>query len=194
MDIYDNPTAVGGEFTDGDPAGDPPVPRTVLSSLFCNMIQRELIALVEGSGQTLDPDNDAQVLAAINLLITVLEATIEDERLGRRHTSAELAIVQGATVTSAHGFGVVPYSFSAQLICKVAEHGYAIGEILDISVNFSNNSQGVDRNANGVQVSANDTIIRGVVGEDIVTAILDTSGESAQITPANWRIVLVANK
>ena len=64
MDIYRHDTATSeGEFTNGDPALG--IPRTVLIAEWCNMIQRELIALVTASGQELDGENFAQVLAAV---------------------------------------------------------------------------------------------------------------------------------
>ena len=66
MFTYNDPTATaGGEFTDGDPLAVPPVPRTVLRSIWTNMIQRELINLVEGAGLTLDGADFTQVLQAV---------------------------------------------------------------------------------------------------------------------------------
>lgn len=53
------------EFTEGSPSGAPP---TTVTAVWLNAVQRELVAAVEASGQTLDPGDDAQLLAAIQIL------------------------------------------------------------------------------------------------------------------------------
>jgi len=55
-----------GEFTDGSVASG--VSPTILSAAWFNTIQRELVAVVEGAGLTLDSANDNQILAALNAL------------------------------------------------------------------------------------------------------------------------------
>ncbi|EMO6449665.1 phage tail protein [Raoultella planticola] len=56
-----------GEYTNGNVANG--VPPTIINAEMLNTFQRELVAVVEGAGITLDPANDAQVLAAINALV-----------------------------------------------------------------------------------------------------------------------------
>lgn len=56
-----------GEFTNGSVATG--VSPTILDAGWFNTIQRELIAVVNGGGLTLDPTNDAQVLAAIKAML-----------------------------------------------------------------------------------------------------------------------------
>lgn len=56
-----------GEFTNGSVASG--VSPTILDAGWFNTIQRELIAVVEGGGLTLDPTNDAQVLTALKALL-----------------------------------------------------------------------------------------------------------------------------
>lgn len=56
-----------GEWTNGNvAAGTAP---TILDAAWLNTVQRELDNVVTGGGLTLDPTNDAQVLAALKLLI-----------------------------------------------------------------------------------------------------------------------------
>lgn len=58
------PTAnAAGEFTEGNPSAG--VEPTWLTAAWHNAIQRELIAVVQGGGLALDPNDDAQVLSAI---------------------------------------------------------------------------------------------------------------------------------
>ncbi|SDZ38914.1 hypothetical protein [Pseudomonas salomonii] len=56
-----------GEFTEGNPAAG--APATLLKAQWLNAIQRELCNLVEGSGQTLAPTDDSQVLKAVMALV-----------------------------------------------------------------------------------------------------------------------------
>lgn len=55
-----------GEFTDGSVASG--LSPTILPADWFNVIQRELVAVVEGGGLTLDSSNDAQLLAALQAL------------------------------------------------------------------------------------------------------------------------------
>jgi hypothetical protein len=61
-----NTATIAGEFTDGNVAGG--VPPTILDAAWFNTVQRELVNMVQSAGITLDPTNDAQVLAAIQAL------------------------------------------------------------------------------------------------------------------------------
>lgn len=56
-----------GEFTNGSVATG--VSPTILDAGWFNTIQRELIAVVEGGGLTLDPTDDTQLLAAVKALL-----------------------------------------------------------------------------------------------------------------------------
>lgn len=56
-----------GEFTEGNPVGA--VPATPIKAMWLNAIQRELVAVIEGAGLTLDKTNDGQLLAAVQRLV-----------------------------------------------------------------------------------------------------------------------------
>lgn len=56
-----------GLFTNGSVATG--VSPTILDAAWFNTVQNELANLVQGAGLTLDPKNDAQVLAALNVLL-----------------------------------------------------------------------------------------------------------------------------
>lgn len=62
------PTATpAGEFTDGDPILG--IARTILKSIWPNMIQRELLAILAAAGIDPDANNEAQVIQSIQALI-----------------------------------------------------------------------------------------------------------------------------
>ena len=60
------PTAnANGEWTNGNvAAGTAP---TILDAAWLNTVQRELINVITAAGLTLDPNNDAQLLAALKV-------------------------------------------------------------------------------------------------------------------------------
>lgn len=64
MHKTDAPNNVAGEFSDGTP---PLTPGTSLGAKWHNTVQRELVNVVEnaGAGLTLDPNDDGQVLQAL---------------------------------------------------------------------------------------------------------------------------------
>jgi microcystin-dependent protein len=69
---YTERVTEGGEWRPGNPAtGQQATP--MLADYF-NMLQRELVALVQAGGLTLDAENDAQVLASVQALITTGQA------------------------------------------------------------------------------------------------------------------------
>ncbi|MGQ5911933.1 hypothetical protein [Serratia marcescens] len=61
-----------GEFTNGNVAQG--IPPTILKAEIFNTWQRELVNVVVSSGLTLDPDDDGQVLKAINKLLSLAAA------------------------------------------------------------------------------------------------------------------------
>ena len=56
-----------GEFTSGSPGAG--VDATQITVAWLNSIQRELVAVVAGSGLSLDPAKDDQVLDALRVLV-----------------------------------------------------------------------------------------------------------------------------
>ncbi|HFD2059298.1 TPA: hypothetical protein ACF2D8_000099 [Serratia marcescens] len=63
---------INGEFTEGNVAQG--VPPTILKADIFNTWQRELVNIVTSSGMDLDPNDDGQILKAINKLLSVAAA------------------------------------------------------------------------------------------------------------------------
>lgn len=57
-----------GYFTNGDPGV--PTPATTVTAEWLNRVQEELVAVIEDAGLTLDPDDDTQLLQAIDQKIS----------------------------------------------------------------------------------------------------------------------------
>ncbi|VXC71632.1 conserved hypothetical protein [Pseudomonas sp. 8Z] len=62
-----NTANAAGEFTEGSAAGG--IPATLLRAAWLNAIQRELVAVIEDAGLSLDPNDDTQLRAAIRVLL-----------------------------------------------------------------------------------------------------------------------------
>lgn len=106
-------------------------------------------------------------------------------------TSADLTFAANATSTAAHGLAAVPKDFDVYLKCITTEHGYAAGALVKGTVTFFNNGTS-NANESGFQVWADATNVNVRCANDLI--ILNTSGALARVTPANWRLVLRANK
>lgn len=61
-----------GEYTNGNVANG--VSPTIINAEMLNTFQRELVNLVEGLGYKLNPDDDSQILKAIDLSMPVILA------------------------------------------------------------------------------------------------------------------------
>jgi hypothetical protein len=102
-----------------------------------------------------------------------------------RVASSEIAVLTGdQTYTFAHGLGVVPDDISAFLICKTADLGYAVGDLVKIT-NLTDSTS-------GSTISVNATNVKYI--QDAGISINDHSGGRNFIDYADWRLVLVAYK
>lgn len=92
--------------------------------------------------------------------------------------SAEIAIPSSdGFVTATHGLGSIPKLYSVCLRCKTAEHGYAIGDEVNLS--------SVNAYRTSTEVS--------FLATSIVTLYHKTTGAyGSTITNSNWKIVFRA--
>jgi hypothetical protein len=92
--------------------------------------------------------------------------------------SSEIAIPSSdGFVTATHGLGAVPKLYSVCLRCKTAEHGYAVGDEVNLGI------------ANAYRTST-DVSVRGNAS---VTLYNKTTGVyGSTITNSNWKLVFRA--
>ena len=110
------------------------------------------------------------------------------------YTSADTAIPgTGGSVTFTHGLGRQPKSFGVFYRCTTAEHGYAIGDQIEVT-GIENAGASVEYNG---QASANTTSIyyshNSAVGANNLLAPPRTGGATVILTNANWRLVAKAD-
>jgi hypothetical protein len=107
---------------------------------------------------------------------------------GSVYVSPEQTITNAGLITLTHGLGVAPSVFTLYAINKTAELNYSVGDKALINpCPFS------DAAHYGLQVTNFDaTSITIRIGANGLVVGNKTTGVTTSITPANWRLVLVA--
>lgn len=108
------------------------------------------------------------------------------------YESAEQTIVAGEQRTLAHGFGVPPKFIAPVLICKTAEFGYSVGDIVPASPQVSSSvldSYGASFEFSG---STNILVRYGNVANPTFLGTNKTTGGAVNLTNANWRLIMRA--
>lgn len=111
--------------------------------------------------------------------------------LSKVYTSTEQTITSGGALTLAHGLGAQPTLVLAELICKTAEFGYVIGDIVPIYLNSQDGSNALAR---GVAVIMDATNLKLRFGATTISFSLINFSSGAVVTPtlANWKLVMRA--
>jgi len=99
------------------------------------------------------------------------------------------------SVQVAHGLGAAPNMCLAKLTCLNAEHGYAVGDILDLSASVRNTDSGgayggtffytniIDISHDGTNLS-----VWCEFASNALRIVSKTTGATVEINPANWRL------
>ena len=100
--------------------------------------------------------------------------------------SGELTVPTNSITSWSHGQSSAPKYFGAYLICKTAEHGYAIGDRIDVSSGWHQSGTSVSHtagsNATSLWFSQNS-------GYGVATIKKDGTGY-ADLNRANWKVIL----
>lgn len=106
----------------------------------------------------------------------------------KEFTSAELNIGASGTFSIAHGLGVTPKFWQRYLICKTAELGYSVGNVVDV-VGFPDFAYSL-----GVAIVPDATNLFFQYGSQagVFFVLNKSTGAVAAITPANWRLIVKA--
>lgn len=105
------------------------------------------------------------------------------------YKSAGQTIVPGGSLTLAHGLGAVPKLSSYQLVCIAADSGYAAGDVVDVG---GSSTLGSSTAAQGFQSRLTSTSIIVRCGDIAPFVLHGSTGARAQISPANWRLLVRA--
>lgn len=108
----------------------------------------------------------------------------------QEYLSGEQVIPPGQATTLTHSLGAIPKIINISLICKIAEHGYAVGEEAQLSGGMLTYlTSGMHF---GIQLASTSTSIKLKVASTGAGVIHMTTGVASQITPANWRLIVRA--
>jgi len=103
------------------------------------------------------------------------------------YTSTEQTITSAALLTLAHGLGTVPFIIQCFVICRIAEIGYSIGDILMVDWGGLGADEGMS-----VVCDSTNIYIRFGVNANALSATNKTTGASAALTNANWSLIVKA--
>ncbi len=122
--------------------------------------------------------------SAFNWSITVvgyMEGTSQVANAAYEETAAQPLPTGGSALTFAHGLGRLPKVVRGVLVCKIAEHGYVVGEEIEL---FSVSDSG---DVAAVTVTSTDEEIRAIVRAGALTVDGDVLTRNA--APANnWDV------
>lgn len=108
------------------------------------------------------------------------------------YSSAEQTVAAGGGGTLTHGLSAMPTLIKPYWVCKVAEHGYSVGQYVDASNVISTWTSGTAYSV-GFTIAANSTSISYRFGTTQPIGLLNLStGASAFGTTSSWRLVVRA--
>jgi hypothetical protein len=110
--------------------------------------------------------------------------------LTREYISPQQTITSAGLLTLAHGMGVTPDFILPYLVCQTAEAGYAVGNTLAIDCVFNDNA--ATARGQSIRADATNIYVRFGSAAVVYTVIDATTGNGANLTNANWRLVIKA--
>ena len=113
--------------------------------------------------------------------------------LGQSFVSAEQTITAAGSLTIPHGLGASPSLVQCRLICKTTEHNYSVDDEVIVNPN-SNDAAGTSSLGAAIIPDATNISIRYGSGAAVFTIFNKTTGTAANITPANWKLIVRAWK
>lgn len=110
----------------------------------------------------------------------------------KEYVSTEQTIVAAELRTLPHNLGKAPSLFRAAVVCKTAEHGYSVGDVLEMQhvCDVSDSTAAV----RGMSLTSDGTniYIRYIANTAVFQIINKTNGTTVAMTPANWRLIVRA--
>ncbi|MBI5136891.1 MAG: hypothetical protein HZA24_06080 [Nitrospirae bacterium] len=99
------------------------------------------------------------------------------------------------TAQGAHGLGAAPDFYRVRATCLAAEFGYAIGDVVDLSVSLSERDWGGSSGGNTlwtrsmtIAADAVNVYAAYLSGENVLPMLNRTTGAYVSATPANWSV------
>lgn len=135
--------------------------------------------IIDGAVTTAKIADDAITTAKI--------ATAARPQFTRVFTSSQQTISNAGGATLAHGLTVAPAMIEVFLVCITAELGYSIGETIVWGTFWQSQERGL-----AVSFDSTNINYRYVAQATPFSYVHKTTGASAALTNANWRVVIRA--
>lgn len=103
------------------------------------------------------------------------------------YRSAEINLATGANGSLVHGLGALPFSVSAYLICKTAQHNWSVDDMVKIEYTADSSTM------YGVKIAKNETHLKYQIAASSIFVPVYGTGGLGTITLANWKLVLEAS-
>lgn len=132
-------------------------------------------------------------IATTAMVQSAVTASLTNLPFSKEYISAEQTITVAGLLTLAHGLGVAPKMIAPVLICKTAENGYSVGDIIPASTQTSTST--LDSYGASFEYSgATNILVRYGSGSSGNVFIIPhkTTGVPTTATTANWRLIMRA--
>ena len=131
--------------------------------------------------------SSTEVTALVNNEKLVTPASLAGLPITKEYVSPEQTITSGGALTLTHGLGITPKLFQVALVCKVAERGYSVNDIVPVSTNAQDAGNGY-----GVAIRPDSTNLNCGFGSAGFIVLHATTGVASSATNANWRLIVRA--
>lgn len=117
--------------------------------------------------------------------------TVGQLGLSKYYESLEQVITSGGLLTLPHGLGAVPKLVTGELVCKTAEQGYSIGQIIGAQIWFYSDSAVDNKGVTFVRDAFN---LTGRYGSNAIVFSANhfTTGTGIPLTNTSWRLIVRA--
>lgn len=132
--------------------------------------------------------NAAGITAGQTRTITMPDRDINLGNVTSSYTSPQQVYSNNSLLTMAHGLGVVPSFVALQLVCVVANAGYAVGDI----VTYPAVGIGFNTSAYGSTCYIDTTNVNLRIPPQGFAILDKSTGSPTGLTAASWRIVIKA--
>lgn len=117
-----------------------------------------------------------------------IETSLRKTLIPALSTAVALPTVDNTAAQFAHGLGVIPSRYTVHLVCNTAQHGYAVGDVVDVTSNCDGDG------GRAYSTYANSTTVNIMASYWSAGLYIKNrlGGGGVNITAASWRLVFRA--
>lgn len=106
-----------------------------------------------------------------------------------QYTSGELTISSAGSHSLTHGLGAAPKIVALTAICKSAEHGYSVNDVISLG---GGQGLGTDRISMALRLTSSQINLRYSDASNPLSYVHFSTGASVALTNASWRVIVRA--